>query len=397
MQPQDSTQDSATLSLEEQIARLQALLEASRQVHSTIAVHEVLVQTAQILVRELEFEGAIFLDAEGKEVRAGYGAFPEPPYTGCQRFELTSRDGALLAHLVVEAGHEGELTLYEHDFVTGLILQASVALENATLHERDLQWARVQQDLDAARGIQRSLLPREMPSVPGFSIAARSVTCYEVGGDYLDVIGLADGSNLLIVADVAGKGLASAIVACSFRSAFRSLATQAMPLAEMAARVGQMHWDEGTEARRRYVTGIIVRLDAQNALLEAVNCGHNPCIVLRPDGSAHLITASGTPLGMLPGMTYTTEQIAFPAGSRLLLYTDGLTEVFCDEDEYGSERLTEAFQQIDSHDAEESLNRIWAGLQSFSAAAVNPGEQTDDMTALAVHHFGSGKSQENFA
>ena len=69
----------------------------------------------------------------------------------------------------------------------GLALQTAAALENATLHERDLAWARVQQDLDAARAVQRSLLPKAMPDIPGFSIAWRSTTCYEVGGDYLDM------------------------------------------------------------------------------------------------------------------------------------------------------------------------------------------------------------------
>ncbi len=371
-----------TMSLEEQIARLQALLEASRQVHSTIAVDEVMLQTARVLVRELEMEGAGFLSAETGKLLASYGTLPEDSYESCRHFELLAKDGALLARLVVTSAAGCQLTMYEQDFIEGLVLQAAVALENALYHERDLQWARVQQDMEAARGIQRSLLPKKMPIIPGISVAAKTVTCYEVGGDYLDVVDLPDGSHLFVVADVAGKGLASAIVATSFRSAFRALTTQPIPLVEMVNRVGQHHWEEGQESRRRYVTAIFARFYPDGALLEVVNAGHNPATLLAEDGSVRMIEASGTPLGLLPGMQYTAERYAFPPGARLLLYTDGLTEVFQGEEEFGAERLVEAFRELATWDASESLQALWASLQQFSTG----GPQTDDMTALAVIH-----------
>ncbi len=371
-----------TLSLEEQIARLQALLEASRQVHSTIKLDEVLLQTAKILVRELEMHGAGFLAPATGELLASYGTLPAEPYGECARFPLLSKDNHVLAELVV-AADAPTLTLYEQDFVEGLVLQAAVALENATYHERDMEWARVQQDLDAARAIQRSLLPKSMPEIPGFSIAGKTTACYEVGGDYLDTIRLPDGTHLMVVADVAGKGLASAIVATSFRSSLRSLVTAPLALEDIVARVGQQHWEEGTEARRRYVTAIFVRLNLERGEIEVVNAGHNPAALVKPDGTTYMIGASGTPLGMLPGMTYGTETLPFAAGSRVLLYTDGLTEVFCGEDEFGSERLTEEFRDIGSDSAEEILDTLWTSLAAFSVNA----PQTDDMTALAVCHL----------
>ncbi len=371
------------LPLEQQVARLQALLEATRQVHSTIKVDEVLTRTARILVRELEMEGALFLEAASGKPTVSWGSLPSAPYANCPRFPLISRESHILAELVVAPPTEGSLSIYERDFIEGLVLQTAVALENATLHERDLEWARVLQDLDAARTIQRSLLPTSMPEIPGFSIGARSSTCYEVGGDYLDILRLEDGSHLMVVADVAGKGLASAIVATSFRASFRALATQPLPLAELAARIGQQHWEEGTEARRRYVTAIFLHLKVEEGVIEVVNSGHNPGAFVRPDGSVHLLEASGTPLGMLPGMTYSSETLPFPAGSRLLFYTDGLTEIFHGEDEFGTDRLIESFRKIASWRASEILESIWETLASFSANA----PQNDDMTALAVCHL----------
>lgn len=367
-------------SLEQQVARLQALLEAARQVHSTIQAREVMRQAARILVRELEFEGAFFVEPDRDSLLAGYGEISPPPYQNCRRLPLQSRDNQKMVDLIVPLPDGSEFSLYEQDFVEGLALQTAVALENATLHERDMEWARVQQDLEAARAVQRSLLPRSMPQMPGFSIAGRSTTCYEVGGDYLDAIVLPDGSHLLVVADVAGKGLASAIVATSVRSALRSLATHPLPLAEMAARIGQQHWEEGPEARRRYMTALLVRLERGRDVIEVVNAGHNPAALVLPDGTTRMIEASGTPLGMLPDMTYSAEQMVFPPGARMLLYTDGLTEVFRDDEEFGAERLIDMFRDLQTDDAAKILNSLWDALSSFCRNA----PQTDDMTAVAV-------------
>ena len=195
-----------TIDLQQQVARLQALLEASRQVHSTIREEEVLEQVLRIVVRELEMAGAAF-PGTGRS----YGQIPEPGEADengspLPIFLLQDREGGRMAELVVAPPDGRELTLYEADFLEGLTLQAAVALENARNHKRNVEFARVQQDLDAARGIQRSLLPQKLPEIPGYSLAFRSVTCYEVGGDYLDIVEQPDGSLLIAVADVAGKG-----------------------------------------------------------------------------------------------------------------------------------------------------------------------------------------------
>jgi len=377
-----STRADKLLSLEEQIVRLQALLEASRQVHSIVSVNDVLARTAQVLVRELEIEGAEFRSAETGELLATYGS-PDPNTPLSSRFQLVARDGRNLAELIVTPSGGEELSIYEEDFIDGLVLQAAVALENAMYHERDLQWARVQQDLDAARNIQRSLLPKRMPQIPGFSIEGRSSACYEVGGDYMDTVILPDGSQLFVVADVAGKGLASAIIATGFRSGFRSLASQPIALADLVDRLGQQHWEEGVEARRRYVTAIFLRLKPDHTEIEIVNAGHNPALIVLPDGSIHRINASGTPLGMIPGMSYSAEASPFPQGSRVLLYTDGLTEVFCGDEEFGCDRLGDTFREASHEDAATSLATLWETLRSYSDNA----PQTDDMTAIAICHL----------
>lgn len=363
-----------TIDLQQQVARLQALLEASRHVHSTIREEEVLESVLRIVVRELEMAGAAFPDTELSygAISDGNGSLPS--------FPLHDRDGRRMAELQVAPPEGRALTLYEADFLEGLALQAAVALENARNHKRNVEFARVQRDLDAAREIQRSLLPQRLPEISGYSVGFKSKTCYEVGGDYLDIVAMPDGAILFTVADVAGKGLASAIVSTSFRSAFRAVAMSGLPLAEIATRMNQSHWEEGDETRRRYVTAIFARLDPKTGEVEVVNAGHNPGFVLHPDGKLCQFEAAGTPLGLLPGMVYESERSAFPPGSRLLFYTDGLTEAFCGEEEFGAERLIEHFSRYPSPRADAILDTLWRAVEDFCQG----GPQSDDMTALVL-------------
>src|SRR6202789_4343141 len=138
---QSENLDQGSLSLAEQVVRLQALLEASRSVHSTIELTDVLKQSAVIAVRELELDGAVFTPQD-----VGYGTVPAAavaqPCEECPRFKLLSRDAKPLSELVVATPEGRPLSLYERDFLEGLALQAAVAVENAINHERHVEYAR---------------------------------------------------------------------------------------------------------------------------------------------------------------------------------------------------------------------------------------------------------------
>jgi serine phosphatase RsbU (regulator of sigma subunit) len=393
-----------TFELQQQVARLEALLEASRQVHSTIREEEVLDSVLRIVVRELEMAGAAFpgtgsvygdVPLEAVNSPAVNGASDSASHrnssaTDLLIYPLAGRDGRKLAELVVASPGGRELTLSESDFLEGLVLQAAVALENARNHRRNVEFARLQQDLDAARNIQRSLLPQKLPDIPGYSLAFRSNTCYEVGGDYLDIVELSDGSFLMAVADVAGKGLASAIMSTSFRAAFRGMAATGLSLDELATRMNQHHWTEGEEARRRYVTAIFLRMLPGADEIEVINAGHNPGFLIEPGAEPHQFQAAGTPLGLLPGMQYASERHSFGPGSRLLFYTDGLTEVFKGDEEFGADRLLDEFSKYPALNADGILDALWAAIVAFAEGS----PQADDMTALALCRSKSSGSME---
>jgi serine phosphatase RsbU (regulator of sigma subunit) len=390
---------SEALLAQQQVVRLQALLEASRQLHSTIELDEVLHIALQIVVRELELTGAFFSSwaqtygdiprALQETVASGApGLKLDSSFGPVMRFPLCDKTGALFTELVVLIPLGRTLDLDEVDFLESLSVQAAVAIENARFHKRALQWQRVESDLAAARQVQLSLIPQQMPTIPDYQLAARSVTCYEVGGDYLDILSIQSGEIIVVVGDVAGKGLASALVGTSFRSAFRAMVHAGLSLYETATRMNLLHFGEGMEAQRRYVTVMMLRLNPAAHTLEAINAGHNPAFLVGEDGAVRRISASGTPIGMLPFSSYVSEEFSFPPGTRLLVYTDGMTEIFCGEEEFGEARLLEAFLTSSEPTAEESLGFLWETLEAFSDGR----EQSDDMTALVLCRDRSGRN-----
>src|ERR1019366_1053542 len=205
------------------------------------------------------------------------------PAPSLLRFSLCDKAGARFTELIVILSAARVLDLDETDFLESLAVQASVAIENARFHARALQWQRVESDLAAARLVQLSLVPQQMPEIANYVLAARSVTCYEVGGDYLDIVSMPTGETVIVVADVAGKGLASALIGTSFRSAIRAMVHAGLGLQEIATQINLLHFGEGEEARRRYVTGILFRLDPSKHILEAVNAGHTTAFLVASD------------------------------------------------------------------------------------------------------------------
>lgn len=376
--------------LAQQIVRLQALLEASRQIHSTIQLDEVLCIVLRIVVRELELTGAFFTSfdhsygdvpsALRQHLDSGLDSGLSAENDRVLLFPLCDKNGSRFTDLAAILPAGRTLTIDEIDFLEALSMQASVAIENARFHERTVQWQRLESDLASARLVQQSLLPQQMPEIPRYALAARSVACYEVGGDYLDIISLPSGEVIAVIGDVAGKGLTSALIGMSFRSAFRAMVHSGMPLVEIATQMNQLHYSEGAESRRRYVTAFLLRLDPALNTIEAVNAGHNPAFLLHGNGGCIRIAASGTPIGMLPFSSYLPEKYGLDPSARLLIYTDGMTEVFRDQEEFGEPRLLQAFSDCKETSPDATLAALWKMLKTYTDEPA----QSDDMTALAL-------------
>jgi GAF domain-containing protein/anti-sigma regulatory factor (Ser/Thr protein kinase) len=195
--------------------------------------------------------------------------------------------------------------------------RAALAIERDRLGEQDR----------IARTLQRSILPTEVPKIPGVAIAARylpAATQAAVGGDWYDVIPLGDGKVGFAIGDVVGRGVQAAALMGQLRTALHAYAIEGGAPADIAARLARFTESLGEDAMATFVYAI---LDLDNGLLEFVNGGHPSPLLISPDsGPRHLDGASGPPLGVRIEVPFEPAETALPPGSMLFLYTDGLVE-----------------------------------------------------------------------
>jgi sigma-B regulation protein RsbU (phosphoserine phosphatase) len=232
-----------------------------------------------------------------------------------------------------------------------LAAHLAVAIENARLFRREkVEKERLKAQEEEAHRIQQALLPQRTPAIPGLAVEGRSISAGAVGGDFYDFFALPEagdgrprgGSRQrrrwgMVLADVAGKGLASALLMSATRGIVRSVARQVADPAEVLRRVNQVL--RGDLPSNKYVTMIYAVLDADRRTLRFANAGH-PWPIYAAGGRARFLkTKMGLPLGVGES-DYDECRVQFPDGARLLLYTDGVTEAWNEREiEYGRKRL----------------------------------------------------------
>jgi sigma-B regulation protein RsbU (phosphoserine phosphatase) len=216
----------------------------------------------------------------------------------------------------------------------------AIALQNCKRFRAEQeQRQRMTRESEEARIIQQALLPKASPFVPGFAISGLSVPAGDIGGDWYDFIPFNDGCWGLVLADVSGKGTAAALLMSATRAMLRSLADTCSSPAETLAKLNQLMVEDFPTGR--FVTLIYAILDPTNRTLKFASAGHLPPLLVEGDHARFLPTEAGTPLGLAVS-SFSESEIELPPGSRLVLYSDGITEASAfDEEEYGSERLRE--------------------------------------------------------
>jgi sigma-B regulation protein RsbU (phosphoserine phosphatase) len=259
--------------------------------------------------------------------------------------------------------------------------QAAVALENAHLYREGVERQRLERELELAASIQRQLLPRIFPAIPGAEVAGRSEPSRHVGGDIYDVVPCSDAA-MLMLADLSGKGVPAALMAFSMHAAVHILAQGGSPVAELAQRLHE-HLLTATPYNK-FATVFLARL-LPDGVLEYVSAGHNPALVVGPGGRTELLHATGTPLGLLPEARYESRRITLPPESLLVAYTDGFTEAPAPDgdDDFGLERLTDVILAHRHDPLEALLDALFAAVADHTAGA----PAHDDRTVLAVRRL----------
>jgi phosphoserine phosphatase RsbU/P len=224
------------------------------------------------------------------------------------------------------------------------ILQAlcdhvAIAIHNARRFQSE-RAERAVMDLEAqeARAIQQALLPKSSPYIPGFVVSGLSVPARAVGGDWYDFIPFPDGRWGLVLADVSGKGTAAALLMSATRGVLRSLAEACCSPGEVLTRLNQLLVDDFPAGK--FVTMVYAVLDPSNRTVVFANAGHLLPLFIDSQGKRFLETERGLPLGLGCG-DYSETSITLPEGSKLLFYSDGITEAEnASEEEYGLNRLS---------------------------------------------------------
>ena len=214
------------------------------------------------------------------------------------------------------------------EFLMGVARQASLAFENAKMHEEQIVTERFKRDLELAREVQRGFLPRRVPEVPGYEFFPYYDSAQEVGGDYYDFIQVTSQRLATLVGDVAGKGVPAALLMAKVSADARfCMLTETEPAAGVT-KLNALLQQAGLSDR--FVTLVAAMLDTNDHTVTLVNAGHPSPLVYRAATCAFEEATPkdvvGLPLGVVDGFEYASCQIKLEAGDCLLIYTDGVTD-----------------------------------------------------------------------
>jgi len=235
-----------------------------------------------------------------------------------------------------------------------------------------------ERELVEARSIQRRLLPTEIPQIAGCSIAAAWRPARTVSGDYYDVLKFDDNKAALCIADVSGKGMPAALLMSNVQAAVHAFASENLSPSELCAKVNRVV--SSSTGEDKFITFFYCVIDSKQNKLVYTNAGHNAAMLAREDGSMLRLEGGGAVLGPFPNWNYKHDEIELRAGDRLLLFTDGVSELRGQSaEEFGEERLVELLTQNQGLDAKALRDRIVQEVVGFSG-----GEFQDDATLLVL-------------
>jgi len=262
----------------------------------------------------------------------------------------------------------------DEDFLDALSAHVAIALEKAQLHRERVEKEKLERDLALAREIQAGLLPDAPPVMPEIEIAVSHRPSQMVGGDYYDFVRLPEGNGglLIVVADVEGKGAASALVMANVQATLHALVDQPGPLEKLPATINEKIIAAGSGGRRtKYLSMFLASLDESGRKVRYVNAGHVPPAVIRANGSCEWLTEGGMVVGLLPEQEYACGELTLQKDDLLVACTDGITEAMdASGNEFGRARLAELVGRLRALKPEEILAAAIEAVNAYAREAV---------------------------
>jgi sigma-B regulation protein RsbU (phosphoserine phosphatase) len=264
--------------------------------------------------------------------------------------------------------------------ITTIASVASIKIEHERLLEERLEKRRMEEELKVASEIQMRLQPVAPPQIEGWDMTGVSFPCREIGGDYYDFIqSKRDNRIVIAVGDVSGKGTGAALLMSSLHAAVRAQSQARVALCEVMSEINQYIYENSPS--NKFLTLFYGSLDPQTGRLTYSNAGHNTPLLMRQSGEIVRLDKGGLPIGMMPGMSFMEDSVAFEAGDVLVIYSDGITESVNEgDDEFGEARLIEVIRNNLNRSASGIRDRIDEALSRFVGAA----PPVDDMTLMII-------------
>jgi phosphoserine phosphatase RsbU/P len=325
-------------------------------------------------------EGMVGYVASSGQMRYAPDVRKDPYYIACEEAALSEVaipllvDGRLVG-VFAASHHELDAFTREHlRWLQGLCEHVAVAVHNARRfqHERH-QRQKMSAEASEARAIQEALLPKSSPYIPGFAVSGLSIPAGAVGGDWYDFISFDDGCWGLVLADVSGKGTAAALLMSATRGMLRSLAQTCSGPGEVLTRLNRLLVEDFPSGK--FVTMLLAVLNPSTRELTFSSAGHLRPLLVDEQGARFLDSERGMPLGLGTG-EFSESRVQLSKGSRLVFYSDGITEATGQSDEeYGAERMRDHVLQSES-----SAESILADVRAFA----NGEGLHDDATVIFV-------------
>ena len=289
-------------------------------------------------------------------------------------------DGQVIGVINLEADWVNGYDDGDLELLTMFASLAASAIDHTLLYRQVMRQRLVETEIELARKVVESLLPRSFPSIEGLDIYGTTIPVREVGGDYLDVIASISDRLGVLVADVSGKGLAAALIMVTFRAYIHATVINELAMRVVMARVNSLV-HEATNGDR-FITTFYGLIDPEARRLLYINAGHNPPLLLHRDGTSQLLAQGGLPLGIFDHSRYSESVIDFHTGDVLVIYTDGVVEATnMLDDQFGLRRLEEVVRLAEDRRSYEIAQAIIRAVHDHSFDTDGP---EDDLTVLVI-------------
>jgi sigma-B regulation protein RsbU (phosphoserine phosphatase) len=296
--------------------------------------------------------------------------------------QLTAKNDTLGVLYMDSRLSNADLSAGNRELLQSLAIETSTVLENARLMAQERDKRRMEQELAIAREIQRTLLPGRLPEDGWFRAAGSSQACFQVGGDYYDVMELSESLWGCVLADVSGKGVSAALLTSLLQGAFFATAGRESQLSDIMGRVNR-YVCERSQARN-YATVFYCTVGRDGATYW-INAGHCPALLVRAGGELETLPASTCPIGLFPTATFGQEETRLCPGDKLVVYSDGVTEAENPAGkQFTDDRLMELVKKHPKASAAQLHQTIIDEVANFTAGA----PQSDDVTLVVLEYRG---------